>query len=142
MNNYTSTIGSLTAGDYLKIAVVLLAFSVLAFAVSCFYNIYLHPLRSYPGSKLWACSTLMQSYQKLHGTHPFAIKELHDRYGEIVRIGPNELVYLTEDAWDAIYGHVRGKKTKNYPKDFSQRNFPDKLDGTHMYVLYSLVFSL
>jgi cytochrome P450 len=34
--------------------------------------------------------------------------ELHDKYGGIVRIGPNELSYTVPQAWDAIMGRRKG----------------------------------
>ncbi len=33
---------------------------------------------------------------------------MHDRYGRIVRISPNELSFLDPDAWKDIYGHRTG----------------------------------
>lgn len=42
------------------------------------------------------------------------IKELHDKYGPIVRIGPNELSYSCPEAWDDIYGrYVPAKRKEN-----------------------------
>ncbi|PHH61188.1 hypothetical protein CDD81_711 [Ophiocordyceps australis] len=35
--------------------------------------------------------------------------QLHDQYGSVVRIGPNELSYTTPEAWDAIMGRTRGR---------------------------------
>ena len=36
---------------------------------------------------------------------PFKIKELHDRYGPVVRTAPNELSFVDPRAWKDIYGH-------------------------------------
>lgn len=36
------------------------------------------------------------------------VKELHDLYGHIVRLGPNELSFIEPSAWDDIYGHRMG----------------------------------
>ncbi|KAJ7174134.1 cytochrome P450 [Mycena crocata] len=63
-----------------------LIFSVLAYRLSP-----LHPLAKYPGplackiSKLWL--TYVSSRGKLH----VYVKELHDKYGPVVRLGPNEI---------------------------------------------------
>ncbi len=34
----------------------------------------------------------------------YDIKQLHDKYGEIVRVAPNELSYTNPDAWQEVYG--------------------------------------
>lgn len=39
------------------------------------------------------------------------IKELHEKYGEIVRIAPNQLSYISASAWHDIYGHHPGRGT-------------------------------
>lgn len=36
------------------------------------------------------------------------LAELHERYGHIVRVGPNELSYIQPEAWDAIMGRRKG----------------------------------
>ncbi|GAB7353329.1 hypothetical protein MBLNU459_g3822t2 [Dothideomycetes sp. NU459] len=40
---------------------------------------------------------------------PFVLLKLHDRYGDVVRIAPNELSYINPDGWNDIYGHRAGK---------------------------------
>jgi cytochrome P450 len=42
-------------------------------------------------------------------------KVLHDIYGPVVRVSPNELAFNSAQAWDDIYGHRSGHK--NMPKD-------------------------
>jgi cytochrome P450 len=37
------------------------------------------------------------------------VADLHKRYGAVVRIGPNELSYIREDAWKDIYGTRSGE---------------------------------
>jgi cytochrome P450 len=36
------------------------------------------------------------------------IAELHEKYGNIVRVGPDELSYILPEAWDEIMGRRRG----------------------------------
>lgn len=86
--------------------------------VYCIYNVYFHPLRSFPGPKLWAASFVPSTKHALAGRLPFAIKELHDQYGEVVRIRPNTLSYDSAQAWEDIYGHIKGAKTKTFQKDY------------------------
>ena len=40
---------------------------------------------------------------------------MHDRYGEVVRIAPNELSFTSASAWQDIYGHHQGRL--NFPKN-------------------------
>ncbi|TLD33744.1 hypothetical protein PspLS_00227 [Pyricularia sp. CBS 133598] len=68
-----------------------------------FYNVYLHPLSSYPGPKLWAISRIPWHYTNLHGRISWRIREMHDRYGPVVRIAPDELSYTSSSAWRKIY---------------------------------------
>ncbi|TVY90945.1 Averantin hydroxylase [Lachnellula willkommii] len=72
-------------------------------ALRSLYRITLHPLASYPGPTTWSISDLPTAYQTLRGTLPFKLVSLHARYGPVVRIGPNELTYIVEEAWTDIY---------------------------------------
>ncbi|KKA20160.1 Cytochrome P450 [Rasamsonia emersonii CBS 393.64] len=83
------------------------------------YNLYLHPLRSYPGPFLARATRLYHIYWDLKGVSHLKIKELHDQYGEVVRIAPNELSYNTSQAWRDIYGHKNSTKTKEFEKDMT-----------------------
>ena len=74
-----------------------------------FYNIWLHPLASYPGPKLAAASRLWYCNYCLRGQLPFVLLDVHERYGNVVRIAPNELSYTNPDGWNDIYGHRPGK---------------------------------
>ena len=42
-------------------------------------------------------------------------KELHDSYGDIVRLAPDELSFTNAQAWQDIYGHHQGRQ--NFPKN-------------------------
>lgn len=37
---------------------------------------------------------------------PHAIKDMHEKYGDVVRIAPNDLSYLQSQAWFDIHGTV------------------------------------
>jgi len=68
------------------------------------YNIFLHPLRQYPGPWYTKVSRLWFIIKVFHGTVVYDIKKLHDKYGDVVRIAPDELSYTNPDAWQEIYG--------------------------------------
>lgn len=77
---------------------------VLVFCARLLYNIFLHPLRSYPGPLLWSASRLPWNFYNLQGDLATKILELHQKYGPVVRIAPDELSYTTGTAWKKIYG--------------------------------------
>lgn len=104
------------------LAVTYAAASLLAFywVGTYFYNAFFHPLKSYPGPKLCAVSGLPLLVWRIRGCLPYRVKELHDIYGDVVRIGPNYLDYKSSTAWEDIYGFPKDGKV-NFPKDFRER---------------------
>ncbi|WQF84543.1 Putative cytochrome P450 [Colletotrichum destructivum] len=71
------------------------------------YNIYFHPLRRYPGPKLWAATRIPYTRISLSGQVHRRILALHREYGPVVRIAPDELAYNHPDAWRDIHGHLK-----------------------------------
>ncbi|KAA8564239.1 hypothetical protein EYC84_011185 [Monilinia fructicola] len=61
------------------------------------------------------------TYYKLRGVLPYKIKELHDKYGDAVRVAPTYLDYNSSVAWEDIYGFVKDNHKKNFPKDLVER---------------------
>jgi cytochrome P450 len=45
----------------------------------------------------------------LKGRMPMETRKLHDRYGPVVRLSPNELSFTSVQAWTDIYGHRSGR---------------------------------
>lgn len=86
---------------------------------------YFHPLSVYPGPALWAAFRFPYVYNQLRGRLPHRAKELHDKYGPVVRIAPDELTYTTASAWKDIYGSRQGHA--HFPKDL--RVFPPPHEG-------------
>lgn len=80
------------------------------------YNIFLHPLHRYPGPKLWAAYWIPYTASNMQGRLPFKILEFHHKYGPVVRIAPNHLVFADSDAWNDIYGLQAGRVQNR--KDF------------------------
>jgi cytochrome P450 len=100
---------SLTARDWIIVAVsTWIAFKFL----QALYNISpLHPLSKVPGPKLAAATYLPEFYHDviLFGRYTHAIKEMHEKYGPIVRINPNETHCADMAFSDEIYA-VGGRK--------------------------------
>ncbi|KAK0125567.1 hypothetical protein ONS96_009403 [Cadophora gregata f. sp. sojae] len=83
------------------VLVILAALSILRVDI---YRMFYHKLSKFPGPTLWAISQLPQAYYLFKGCLPYKILELHNRYGPVVRLAPNELSFITADAWNDIYG--------------------------------------
>ncbi|KAM6512923.1 hypothetical protein FSOLCH5_010615 [Fusarium solani] len=75
------------------------------------YNLFFHPLSKYPGPKLAAITDLWYAFHWTSGKWHFVIQETHRKYGDVVRIGPNELSFSSVESYKDIYGHsTKGKK--------------------------------
>lgn len=70
-----------------------------------FYNFYFHPLKSYPGPKFLIAARLPYLKWMASGTLVPHFRELHEKYGPVVRVAPNELSYTSPEALKIIYGH-------------------------------------
>ncbi|KAJ3578325.1 hypothetical protein NPX13_g2240 [Xylaria arbuscula] len=68
------------------------------------YNLYFHPLASFPGPLSRRISRLPWSLAVVRGTAVFDAAELHDKYGPVVRVAPNELAFLDPRAWKDVMG--------------------------------------
>ncbi|KAI0533243.1 cytochrome P450 [Xylaria digitata] len=75
------------------------------------YNLYFHPLRKFPGPLLARASDVCFSYWFHGGRQPYKILDLHLKYGPVVRVAPNDLVFNTAQSWQDIYGFRQGHRT-------------------------------
>ncbi|KAF2816759.1 benzoate 4-monooxygenase cytochrome P450 [Mytilinidion resinicola] len=72
------------------------------------YRVTLHPLAKYPGPLSYKLSNWPLIFQCIGGNRHIYHLQDHEKYGSVVRIGPNMLSYNTETALNVIYG---GQKT-------------------------------
>ncbi|KAJ7625445.1 cytochrome P450 [Mycena rosella] len=79
--------------------------SVVLYRVSPF-----HPLASYPGPLAYKITKLWLAGNALGGKQHLIIQDLHQRYGDVVRVGPNELSFSGKSAILPMMG------TKGMPK--------------------------
>ncbi|KAJ5625579.1 hypothetical protein N7510_001888, partial [Penicillium lagena] len=84
------------------------------------YNVFFHPLSRFPGPISHALSRLPYCVRAARGTLPFDMLELHNRYGDIVRIAPDELAFSHPDAWKDIMGHKKGEPEMEKARWFYQ----------------------
>ncbi|KAJ9138730.1 Isotrichodermin C-15 hydroxylase [Coniochaeta hoffmannii] len=97
--------GKLTLAN---VALAGLAFCVLLPAYYFIYNVYFHPLAGIPGPKLYAAFDMMKVKEQMKGTIVWTITELHEKYGPVVRVAPNEVTFISAKAWQDIYGNRGG----------------------------------
>ncbi|KAH0591776.1 hypothetical protein MHUMG1_10475 [Metarhizium humberi] len=95
------------------------------------YNVYFHPLANFPGPTSWTLTRLPWVMHLTRGDQHIQIKALHDCYGPVVRIAPDELSFIKGSAWADIY--AGGNRNKGLPKNnviFGAQQFRNLLDGT------------
>ncbi|KAK0757523.1 hypothetical protein N5P37_010250 [Trichoderma harzianum] len=77
------------------------------------YNLFLHPLRKYPGLWLWAVSDIPYSLVSISGNAHKTMLQMHIKYGPVVRVGPNTIFYSHPDASKEIRGHRKGNRVEH-----------------------------
>ncbi|KAF4822004.1 Cytochrome P450 monooxygenase BOA3 [Colletotrichum siamense] len=90
------------SGEALNLAILTLAIYGVCRSV---YLLYFHPLARFPGPKLAAISELSYVYHWLTGHYHEYIHKLHQKYGDVVRLAPNELSFNTAQSLQDIYGN-------------------------------------
>lgn len=73
-----------------------------------------HPLAKFPGPLLWKTSGLFLAHQSWRGYRHLVLDELHSKYGEYVRIGPNHLSIKSASALKILYGPGPNAFEKSY----------------------------
>lgn len=82
-----------------------LGVAVIAYWLICYaYLWWFHPLSNYPGPPLAAISELWYANAWTSGFWNRKLQHAHKRYGDIIRIAPNELSFATVQAHRDIYG--------------------------------------
>ncbi|KAK6829899.1 hypothetical protein PG987_010483 [Apiospora arundinis] len=91
-------------------------------------RLFFHPLSRYPGPRIAAVSDIWYAYHSLLGRWPWAVEDVLKKYGDVVRIAPNELVFTTPQALADIYGS-RHKNLELFPKTQINNHGNDKRGG-------------
>jgi hypothetical protein len=74
------------------------------------YRFCLDPLRHIPGPTAARFTELWRTRRYALGGWHQDILDLHDKYGPVVRIAPNEISFVDKDALTQVYGHSTGTK--------------------------------
>ncbi|KAF4468343.1 benzoate 4-monooxygenase cytochrome P450, partial [Fusarium albosuccineum] len=61
------------------------------------------PLASLPGPKLGLLTSWQLKYHELHGNRTRYVHQMHQKYGNVVRVAPNEVVFSSLEAMKEIY---------------------------------------
>lgn len=88
----------------------------------CVYNAYFHPLARFPGPFWHGVSYLPRNYYTSKGIILYHIQELHEKYGPIIRLTPNELSFSDARAWRDIYHCKSSEKGHEIPHSMSFYN--------------------
>ncbi|KAF2649416.1 cytochrome P450 [Lophiostoma macrostomum CBS 122681] len=90
---------------------------VLWFLYTAFYRLVLSPIAAVPGPKLAALTTMYAAYYDVFypAQYVFKVKELHKKYGNIIRIGPEEVHVNDVEFLDPIYNPPSRKRNKYMP---------------------------
>lgn len=68
------------------------------------YNLFLHPLRSYPGPWYARASVVPYTYWLATGELTSVARKIHEKYGDSVRLSPNKLSFIQSQVWRDIHG--------------------------------------
>lgn len=100
----------------------------LLLAVYIAYYRCIHPLSKYPGPFLASFTNLWKAYHlyKLH--MPEDLQRLHEVYGDVVRVGPNDLSFNSPAAVAPIYKAGRSMPKTRFYDGFT--TFNPNLFGT------------
>ncbi|KAF5019939.1 hypothetical protein F66182_8036 [Fusarium sp. NRRL 66182] len=118
-----SVLALVANGDPIKFTAYLISNSI--------YNLYFHPLRKFPGPKLSAISIIPYIRMFLSGHSHREIRELHQKYGPIVRIGPNDLSLNHPDAMKDLRGHRQTGTGENSKDDVLAKYNADNMLGAN-----------
>jgi cytochrome P450 len=100
---------------------------VFYYTIVIIYRLLFHPLAKVPGPKLLAISSLPRGIRhNFFGLWYKDVPALHERYGRIFRMGPNEIAVDGDPGWEDVFGFRRNGKEEfiRDPEFFNQ-----SLDG-------------
>ncbi|KAF2095866.1 cytochrome P450 [Rhizodiscina lignyota] len=111
------------AASFAIVSLLILTCGTLLYALGrMIYNVFFHPLRSYPGPLLWKASSIPSNYAGWTGDQVISVRKLHLKYGDVVRVAPNELSYASEEALRDVMAHKPGHE--EFPKDPKRQQKP------------------
>lgn len=89
------------------------AFWLVRWIWTTIYNVWFHPLRHFPGPKRWLIFPITRQLDSVRGIREHKTLAYHEKYGNVVRSGPDMLTFTHPDAWKDIYGHGHAELPKS-----------------------------
>ncbi|KAI6780213.1 Isotrichodermin C-15 hydroxylase-like protein [Emericellopsis cladophorae] len=83
------------------------------------YRLYLHPLAKYPGPRVAALTNAYQLYHAYRGDRHLEFWRLHQKYGPVVRFGPNHISFNSRAALKDIYGFKSNVRKSEFYNAFA-----------------------
>jgi cytochrome P450 len=77
-----------------------------------------HITSNIPGARLYALTSWRLAYEDWKGTRTRTIHQLHQKYGPVIRVGPNELSFNSLAALKTIYGAGSGFERTSFYRMF------------------------
>jgi len=85
------------------------------YVVSFMYFAFIHPLSKVPGPRTWGGSRLPFLWSLVRGNLPHDLISLHCKYGQVLRIGPDEVTFSHPDAFNQICGPTGAQQFLKHP---------------------------
>ena len=109
-----------------------LVFLAAAKCVHYVYRILFHPLRHVPGPIVAKCTNLWLYYHYFVGDQCTIIKRLHEQYGPMLRVGPNDVDIAKGEALFPIYVKDGGFDKSSYYSNFNVDGHPSVFSTTRL----------
>lgn len=124
--NYSTYLASLGRIPILAVAAILTGSFVSYCLGLAVYRLYLSPIATFPGPKLAALTHWYEVYYDLFakgtgGQFTWEIKRMHEKYGPIVRINPDELHIDDAEYWNDVYCSSTSSRPMDKPTKFKYR---------------------
>ena len=87
----------------LLVASTLAGLAITYYLLICIHRLTLHPLAKYPGPWQRAVSFWPQALSHIRGNAHVDIQQLHEKYGDVVRVAPDSLAFRSSKAVHEIY---------------------------------------
>lgn len=96
------------------------------------YRLFFHPIAKFPGPKVAAATYWVEFYHDVvgKGSYTFRIAEMHERYGPVVRISPDELHVNDPACVDEVYAGA-GKTRDKLGRFTRQFGYVSFFRGSH-----------
>ncbi|PON25277.1 cytochrome P450 [Trichoderma gamsii] len=93
------------------------------------YNLFFHPLRKFPGPKLWALHYGFYARLELSGEGHRRMVRMHMKYGPVIRVAPNHLAFCHPDAMNDLSSHRKPGQLENGKEESRSLSVPHSIIG-------------